>query len=115
MESAQRNVHKRKFLKNIEESTHPYDLKSKSWLRDNLYNNIKSVFVGALRAIETRLGTGFEGYNGLRSEILRLGNDCIRKMHDYLDNVNVEFIPTTVEFKFVNKDKEKGKEDNNGA
>lgn len=102
--------HKRKRLKNITESVHPYDLQSKQWLREHLYKNIKEVFVGSLRAIETRLGDGFDGYAGLRSEILRLGNDCLRKMHEGLDKVNVEFIPDVIEFKFNNKAKAGEKE-----
>ena len=110
MEPQERHPHKAKRLKDISESTHPYDMKSKQWLRDFLYNEIKAVFVGSLRAIETRLGNGFEGYAGLRSEILRLGNDCIRKMHEGLDRVNVEFIPTTIEFKCGGKAKVRSEE-----
>lgn len=95
----ERNAHKARRLKDIEESRHPYDLKSKEWLREHLYQIIKSVFVGSLRAVETRLGDGFEGYKGLRSDVLRLGNDALRAMHEGLDVVNVEFIPITEEFK----------------
>jgi hypothetical protein len=111
MESQERRPHKTKRLKDIAESSHPYDLKSKAWLREHLYNSIKAVFVGSLRAIETRLGDGFEGYAGLRSEILRLGNDCLRKMHEGVNKVNVEFVPDTIEFDCSGEEKAREKKD----
>jgi hypothetical protein len=87
---------RRKRLTDIKASEHPYDIRSNDWLRAKLVEEIKKVFVGSLRAVETRLGTGFESFEPLRGEILRLGNDCIREMHKLLDNVNVEFIPRTI-------------------
>lgn len=102
--------HKPKRLADIQPSEHPYDKKSREWLRNQLYNDIKSVFVGALSAIESRLGKGFEAYPDLRGEILRLGNECIRKMHKRLDTVNVECIPEIVEFRCATQTKEDGNE-----
>ena len=100
---------RRKFMHQITPATDTYSKKSKEWLRNILYTEIKEVFVGALRAIETRLGTGFDGYMGLRSEILRIGNDAIRRTHTVLDHINVEHIPQVI--KIGNS---KGKEEING-
>lgn len=94
--------HKPKRLVDIKPSEHPYDQKSREWLRNQLYNDIKAVFVGALSAVESRLGKGFDAYSDLRGEILRLGNECIRKMHRHLDRVNVECIPEIMEIRCEN-------------
>jgi len=96
MGSKKEPIFRRKRLADIKPSEHPYDIKSNDWLRTQLVERIKKVFVGALGAIETRLGTGFESFELLRSDILRLGNDCIREMHKLLDRVNVEVIPRTL-------------------
>jgi hypothetical protein len=115
---------RRKRLAEIEPSEHPYDIRSKDWLRAHLYEDIKKLFVGALRSVETRLGTGFEGFEGLRSEILRMGNDCIRNMHRYMDSVNVEFVPRTIikvsansgpHDKIETEARDEGKEAENGS
>lgn len=82
-------------LSNIKKLDTPYNNKSREWLRNRLFKDIKSVFVGALREIETRLGKDFPAYEELRSAILRMGNNAVRDMHLAVDNVNVEYIPET--------------------
>jgi len=81
----------------------PYFLKSKEYMRHFLYNQIKDVFVGSLNAIENKLGKTFPSYPQLRAEILRVGNDKIREMHDLLDSFNIEMVADVEEF--GNKDK----------
>lgn len=76
----------------------PYLNKSKEHLRFLLYNQIKSVFVGSLNAVENKLGKSFPAYDQLRAEILRIGNDRIRDMHEILNDFNVEAISKTNEF-----------------
>ncbi|RKY43067.1 MAG: hypothetical protein DRP85_00800 [Candidatus Makaraimicrobium thalassicum] len=100
--------HSQRRLKNINHRDEPYFNKSKDYLRLLIYNGIKSVFVGALRAIETRLGKNFPSYPGLRAEILRIGNDAIREAHQYLEKFNVEYIPDKETFNFQGKGEVKG-------
>lgn len=84
----------------------PYLSKSKDFLRHSLYNQIKDVFVGSLNAIENKLGKSFPAYPQLRAEILRIGNDKIRDMHNLLDDhFNVEMVVDVEEFDNKNKRK----------
>lgn len=56
---------------------------------------MKRVFVTALETIEIRFGRTFDGYDELRSKILRTGNDSIRKMQENVDvNYNIEKVPS---------------------
>jgi len=88
----------------------PYLDKSREHLRFLLYNQLKSVFVGSLNAVENKLGKNFPAYSQLRAEILRIGNDKIRDMHEILSEFNIEAISNTSEFSH----KEKGKENTDG-
>ena len=55
---------------------------------------MKRVFVTALETVEIRFGRTFDGYDELRSKILRTGNDSIRKMQENVDsNYNVQKVP----------------------
>lgn len=47
---------------------------------------VKKVFVSALRCVEIKFGHEFDGYDDLRKEILRIGNDAIREILTSLDN-----------------------------
>ena len=76
----------------------PYLDKSREHLRFLLYNQLKSVFVGSLNAVENKLGKNFPAYSQLRAEILRIGNDKIREMHEMLNEFNIEAISATNEF-----------------
>ena len=96
-----------KSIRDIKQADDNYSNKSKEWLRERLYQDIKSVFVGALRTIETHLGKGFPAFDSIRSEILGIGNDAVRDMHSAVDSVNVEYIPEVMEF---GNNKAKGKE-----
>ena len=90
---------KRVFKHEIAIKTDGYSVKSKDYLRFLLYNLVKSTFVGSLRTIETRLGRTFPAFDGIRSEILRIGNDSIRELHNILDRFNVEQVPDVIEFR----------------
>jgi hypothetical protein len=84
-------------LSEIVESHDRYFLKSREYLRTLILRSLKKVFTGALSSIEINLGTEFPQYQMLRSEILRIGNDAIRDMHQYLNKFNIEMIPEVVE------------------
>ncbi len=47
---------------------------------------IKNVFKSALRAIEIKYGPNSEGFDIIRSEILRAGNNAIRNVEVVIDN-----------------------------
>lgn len=109
MGTEERPASRQRRLKEVVRANDPYSHKSREWLRDRLLQDIKSVFVGALREVETHLGKGFPAYNNLRGAILRIGNDAIRDMHLAIDTVNVEYIPEQM----ITRDKEsrQGEED----
>ena len=111
MGTQERPIQPNRRLKEVSKSEDPYAVKSREWLRERLYRDIKSVFVGALREVETRLGTNFPSYAELRGAILRMGNDAIRDMHLAIDTVNVEYIPEQI----VTKDKDLRQGDGNGT
>lgn len=110
METEERPVSRQKRLKEVTRADDPYSYKSREWLRARILQDIKSVFVGALREVETHLGKGFPAYNDLRGAILRIGNDAIRDMHLAIDTVNVEYIPEQI----ITKDKESRQGEENG-
>jgi len=84
-----------------------YSLKSSDNLKEAINKKIKKVFVGALRCIEMRFGDSFSGYEQVRREILRLGNDSSRELAEIIDkSFNVEMIPEIVTIKFVNPEKD---------
>jgi len=57
-------------------------------IKKALDTKIKHVFKTALRCLEIKFGTGFEGYEQMRAEILRVGNNAIRELKEL---VNEEF------------------------
>ena len=46
---------------------------------------IKLVYKTALESVELRFGRDFEGFQTMRSRILRAGNDAVRKVEALLD------------------------------
>lgn len=81
-----------------------YASKSAQTLKIQVAKEVKSVFVTALKCIEMKFGRDFEGFEIMRAEILRAGNDAIRHVEDVLDNrYNVELVPTITTINF-NKD-----------
>lgn len=44
----------------------------------------KHLFKTALRCIEIKFGDNFEGYDRMRSEILRVGNNTIRELKELI-------------------------------
>lgn len=51
-----------------------------------LESKIKHVFKTCLKGIEIRFGDQFDGYEQLRSEILRVGNNAIRELKEVLSD-----------------------------
>jgi len=86
-------------------------------LKEFTEKKIKKVYVGALRCIEIRFGDSFDGYEQLRREILRIGNDAIREFAQTLESsFNVEQIPNVLTFKFTKeRADEKGQDDFQGS
>jgi hypothetical protein len=81
-------------LLSIEKKTDKHSLKSADRLKIIIEKYIKSVFVGALKCVEIKFGKQFDGHDVIRREVLRLGNDAIRELHEIIDNhYNVEELP----------------------
>jgi hypothetical protein len=94
-------------INKIEKKIDHYSIKSASVLKQMIHHHIKRVFVSALKIIEIKFGKNFEGYEALRAEILRTGNDSIRDIEKAIDTrFNIEQIPEILIVKF--KDKNKG-------
>lgn len=82
-------------LTDVKKINDAYHRRSRHELKQELEAMMKRVFVTALESIEIRFGRNFEGYDELRSKVLRTGNDAIRKMHDNIDcNYNVQKVPS---------------------
>lgn len=57
---------------------------------------IKSVFKKCLDCVEIRFGKEFDGFDKMRKEILRVGNDAIRDCKEHIDRgYKVEKLPVT--------------------
>jgi len=54
-------------------------------LKKYIIENIKGVYKSALESVELRFGRDFEGFQAMRSKILRSGNDAIRRIEAILD------------------------------
>jgi len=77
-----------------------YHLDSADFLKRMVEENVKAVFTKALKCIEIRFGKDFEGYQGIRAEILRSGNDAIRDVSRIVDErFNVGIIPEVITFR----------------
>ncbi len=96
-------------MNRVEKKTDAYSIRSSISLKGKVNLAIKKVFVNALRCIEIRFGTDFEGFESMRKEILRCGNDSIRYINEIIDNeYNVESIPSLLTFVFKNNGKVEG-------
>jgi hypothetical protein len=95
-------IKERRNMQEIEKKVDMYSIKSANLLKTLVEKEIKGVFKNALRCIEMRFGRDFEGFETIRRDILRSGNDSIRKVSEMIDgNFNVEQIPDihTINFK----------------
>lgn len=82
-------------LTDVKKVNDAFHRRSSHDLKQELEAMMKRVFVTALESIEIRFGRNFEGYDELRSKVLRTGNDAIRKMHDNIDsNYNIQKVPS---------------------
>lgn len=76
-------------------------------IKDAIQTKVKHVFKTSLKCIEIKFGNEFEGYDQMRSEILRVGNNAIRELKELInekfDLPEEEFI-TKVRFKNKEKD-----------
>jgi hypothetical protein len=76
-------------------------LRATALLKAQMAKQIKNVFITALRCIEMRFGRNFEGFESIRSEILRAGNEAIRQVEVVIDNgYNVEIVPEVLTINF---------------
>lgn len=88
-------------MSKIEKRTDKIARNSGQVLNKYIEDSIKNVFIGALSCIEIRFGKDFEGYKEIRADILRKGNDSIRKLHEVIENrFNIEQIPNIVTVNF---------------
>lgn len=91
----------------IRKNEDPHYIRSSEALKNIVERKIKSTYVGALKCIEIKFGTNFEGYEQIRREILRIGNDAIRDISSTIDSsFNIEQIPEVLTIKFIDKGKE---------
>lgn len=90
-------------MNEIEKKDDAYSRKSSEALQELVGQSIKKVFVGCLNAIEMKFGKNFDGYDILRANVLRLGNDSIREIQDKIgEDFNVEMIPDILTIHFKN-------------
>lgn len=87
-------------------------IKAANLLKAQVAKEIKNVFITALRCIEMRFGRNFEGFESIRSEILRAGNEAIRQSEIVIDNgYNVEIVPQVLTINFSGSGKATGGKD----
>ena len=99
-----------KKINDIKKDTGEYALKSNDKLKDLAEKQIRKVFVTCLNCIEMRFGKHFEGYEEIRANILRVGNDAVRDLRSKIsEDFNIEAIPDKITVYFKGKDE--GKED----
>ena len=68
------------------------DLKSKEKLKDDVRKEVTRLFEASLDYSQIAC-TSPETFTALRGKILRVGNDCIRKLHRLIDsNYDVGYI-----------------------
>lgn len=93
-----------KKIVDIEKKQDDYSLKSAAQLKIINSKLMKEVFVGALRMIEMKMGSDFEGHDRVKSEIFRIGNNSIREFERIIDTFyNVEEVPNVISV-FTGKD-----------
>jgi len=82
-----------------EKKTDVYSVRSARSLQSFIDRRIKNVFKTALKCVEIKFGKDFEGYEKIRAEILRAGNDGIRQIKEAIDEqFNVEELPVVSVF-----------------
>ena len=88
----------------IEKREDDYSEKSAAQLKIINAKLMKDIFVGALRMIEMKMGSDFDGHDRVKSEIFRIGNNSIREFERIIDTFyNVEEVPNVISV-FVGKD-----------
>lgn len=63
---------------------------NQDYLKVALETKIKHVFKTSLKCIEIKFGTDFDGYDRMRAEILRVGNNAIRELKEIVDGKGFE-------------------------
>lgn len=77
-------------------------------LKDLVEKKIRKVFVNSLRIIEMKWGKNFDGYEEIRAEILRNGNDAVRDARKLIsERFNVEEISDVETVVFKNNEERK--------
>jgi len=80
--------------------------KGSDLLKSVVEKKIRKVFVNSLRIIEMKWGKSFDGYEEIRAEILRNGNDAVRDVRKLIaDKFNVEEISDVETVVFKNNDR----------
>jgi hypothetical protein len=81
-------------METVKKRRDAFSRRSAMSLKREINKQMTHIFVTALECIEIRFGRDFEGYNELRSKILRVGNDSKRNLEQAIDSgFNVEKIP----------------------
>lgn len=93
-------------LQNIDKKSDSRSLLHEARLCTAIEKRIKKVFVTALKCVEIKFGKEFPGYEELRAEILREGNDAIRDLRELINRAyNIEEVPQEVlTIKFAGKE-----------
>ncbi len=82
-------------LTDVKKVNDAFHRRSSHELKMEMEAMMKRVFVTALEMVEIRFGRTFDGYEELRSKILRTGNDSIRKMQENINgNYNIQKVPS---------------------
>lgn len=93
-------------MNEIQKRTDRYAVQSATNLKAQVAKEVKSVFITALKCIEMKFGRDFDGFEAIRAEILRAGNDAIRRVEDVLDTrYNIEIVPTVIKVQFTPEQK----------
>jgi len=66
--------------------------RSREKLKSEIKNEITQMFESALDYAQVAVPP--QNWNQLRSKILRVGNNCIRNLHNTLKHYDVEYKPT---------------------
>lgn len=81
-------------LKDIKKRADAVAIRSANSLKREYSKQITRVFVTALECLEIKFGREFDGYDEIRSKILRTGNDAKRYLEELIDaKYNIEKVP----------------------
>lgn len=94
-------------MSEVEKNYDPYFVRSNRFLQQIADKCLRKVFVNCLNIVEMKWGKHFDGYEEVRANILRTGNDAVRDLCKTIEeDFNIESIPSklTVHFKPTGKE-----------